>query len=189
VQLESALKSADDIIVDGRNRVRGLRVDESAGDLLANLQKVADAAGFDPPIPIRVVVEGKTRPVHPLVATEIKRIAGEALFNIARHAHARSVDVTITYGNRQLGVQIRDDGVGIEASVLARGLKENHFGLIGMRERAERIGGTLSIDSSAGKGTDVMLTLPSRLAYSQQRPGWLSRLPWRHVHESVGAHG
>jgi len=188
-QLESALKSADDIIVDGRNRVRGLRVDESAGDLLANLQKVADAAGFDPPIPIRVVVEGKTRPVHPLVATEIRRIAGEALFNIARHAHARSVDVTITYGNRQLGVQIRDDGVGIEASVLARGLKENHFGLIGMRERAERIGGTLSIDSSAGKGTDVMLTLPSRLAYSQQRPGWLSRLPWRHVHESVGAHG
>ncbi len=188
-RLESALKSADEVIVEGRNRVRDLRAGDNSGDPLANLQELADAAGFDPPIPIRIVIEGRPRQVHPLVAAEIRRIAGEALFNIARHARANSVDVAITYGDRQLGVQVRDDGVGIAPSVLAQGSKEGHFGLIGMRERAERIGGALSVDSGAGKGTDVILTLPGRLAYSERTHGWRSHLPWRYARERMDANG
>jgi signal transduction histidine kinase len=187
--LESALKRADEVIVEGRNRVRDLRAGGSSGDPLANLQELADAAGFDPPIPIRIVVEGRPRQVDPLVAAETRRIAGEALFNIARHARADSVDVAITYGERQLGVQIRDDGVGIAPSVLAQGSKDGHFGLIGMRERAERIGGALSIDSGAGKGTDVILTLPARLAYTERTHGWRSHLPWRYARERMDANG
>jgi nitrate/nitrite-specific signal transduction histidine kinase len=109
----------------------------------------------------------------------MRRIAGEALFNIARHARATSVDVTITFGVQQLGLQIRDDGVGIEEGVLALGRKQDHFGLIGMRERAERTGGTLSIDSRPGEGTDVMLTLPARVAYEPQVSTWRKRLSWR----------
>jgi signal transduction histidine kinase len=188
-QLESALKTADEVIVEGRNRVRDLRTGDTSGDPLSNLQELADAAGFAPPIPIRLVVEGTPRQVHPLVATEIRRIAGEALFNIARHAHADSVDVAITYGDRQLGVQIRDNGVGIASAVLARGRRDGHFGLIGMRERAERVGGALSIDSSAGKGTDVILTFPAPLAYAERTHGWRSRLPWRHSRERMDANG
>jgi signal transduction histidine kinase/ligand-binding sensor domain-containing protein len=188
-KLESALKSADEVIVEGRNRVRDLRAGGNSGDPLANLQELADAAGFDTPVPIRIVAEGRPRQVHPLVATEIRRIAGEALFNIARHARARAVDVAITYGERQLGVQIRDDGVGIAPSVLAQGSREGHFGLIGMRERAERIGGALSIDSGAGKGTDVILTLPARLAYAERTHGWRSHLPWRYARERMDTDG
>jgi len=187
--LESALERADEVIVEGRNRVRDLRADDNSGDPLANLRELADAAGFDPPIPIRIVVEGRPRQVHRLVAAELRRIAGQALFNIARHARANSVDVAIIYGDRQLGVQIRDDGVGIAPSVLAQGSKEGHFGLIGMRERAERIGGALSIDSGAGKGTDVILTLPARLAYAERTHGWRSRLPWRYARERMDANG
>jgi signal transduction histidine kinase len=99
------------------------------------------------------------------------------------------VDVAITYSDRQLGVQIRDDGVGIPPSVLAQGSKEGHFGLIGMRERAKRIGGALSIDSGAGKGTDVMLTLPARLAYAERTHGWHSHLPGRYARERMDANG
>jgi signal transduction histidine kinase len=187
--LESALRIADEVIVEGRNRVRDLRAGGNSDDPLANLQELADAAGFDPPIPIRIVVEGRPRRVDPLVAAETRRIAGEALFNIARHARADSVDVAITYGDRQLGLQIRDDGVGIAPSVLAQGSKEGHFGLIGMRERAERIGAALSIDSGAGKGTDVMLTLPARLAYAERIRGWRSHLPWRYARERMDANG
>jgi len=156
---------------------------------LANLQELADAAGFDPPIPIRIVVEGRPRQVHPLVTAELRRIAGEALFNIARHARANAVDVAIIYGDRQLGVEIRDDGVGIVPSVLTQGSKEGHFGLIGMRERAERMGGAFSIDSGAGKGTDVILTLPARLAYAERTHGWRSHLPWRSARERMDANG
>jgi signal transduction histidine kinase/ligand-binding sensor domain-containing protein len=187
--LESALKSADEVIVEGRNRVRDLRAGDTSGDPFANLQELADAAGFDPPIPIRIVVEGRPTPVHPLVAAEIRRIAGEALFNIARHARAKSVDVAITYGDRQLGIQIRDDGVGIAPTVLARGSKEGHFGLIGMRERADRIGGALSINSGDGKGTDVILTLSARLAYVERTHGWRSHLPRRYARERMDANG
>ena len=188
-QLESALKTADEVLVEGRNRVRDLRTGDHSGDPLANLQELADAAGFAPPLPIRIVVEGRRRQVHPLVATEMRRIAGEALFNIARHARAGSVDVAITYGDRQLRVQIRDDGVGIAASVLAQGSRAGHFGLIGMRERAERIGGAFSIDSAAGRGTDVILTLPAQLAYAERIHGWRSHWPWRHARERMDANG
>ena len=187
--LESALKIADEVIVEGRNRVRDLRVGDTSGEPLANLQELVDAAGFDPPIPIRMVVEGRPRRVHPLVAAEIRKIAGEALFNIARHACAHSVDVSVTYDERQFCVQIRDDGVGIAPSVLAHGSKEGHFGLMGMRERAERIGGALPIVSGPGKGTDVSLTLPGRLAYVERAHGWRSHLPWRYARERMDANG
>ena len=189
--LESALKRADEVMVEGRNRVRDLRAgdNDNAADLLATLQELADAAGFDPPVPIRIVVEGRPRHVDPLVAAELRRIAGEALFNIARHARATSVDVAITYGDRQLGVQIRDDGIGIAPSVLAHGSKEGHFGLIGMRERAERVGGALSVDSGAGKGTDVILTFPARLAYAERRRGWRSHIAWRYARHRMDANG
>jgi signal transduction histidine kinase len=189
--LESALKRADEVMVEGRNRVRDLRAgdNDNAADLLATLQELADAAGFDPPVPIRIVVEGRPRHVDPLVAAELRRIAGEALFNIARHARATSVDVAITYGDRQLGVQIRDDGIGIAPSVLAHGSKEGHFGLIGMRERAERVGGALSVDSGAGKGTDVILTFPARLAYAERRRGWRSLIAWRYARHRMDANG
>lgn len=174
-QLEAALQRADDIIIDGRNRVRDLR---PAGrdrdrDLQDMVQELAGSAGFDPPIPIRIVVEGRPRPVDPLVADEIRRIASEALFNVARHARAGAVDVTIGFAPQALAFQIRDDGVGIPEEVVARGHKPDHFGLVGMRERAERIGGTLSIASEAGKGCEVTLTLPARLAFTAQRErGW-----------------
>ena len=177
--LEAALKRADDVIIDGRKRVHDLRIDDKSRDLQVILRELADDAGFDPPIPIRVVVEGKPRPINALVSTEIRRIAGEALFNIARHARATSVDATITFGEQQLELQIRDDGVGIDEGVLALGHKQGHFGLIGMRERAERTGGTLSIDSRPGNGTDVMLTLPARVAYEPQIPKWRKRLSWK----------
>lgn len=173
--LESALKRADDVIVDGRNRVQGLRVGDGPADLLTVLRELVDSAEFSPVIPIRAVVEGKPRPLHPLVSAEVRRIAGEALFNVARHARANSLDVVITFGDWHLDIEIRDDGVGIPESVLRRGDKEGHYGLIGMRERAKRIGGTLTIDSRPGKGTDVMLRLPAKLAYAQGT-GWRSRL-------------
>lgn len=152
------------------------------GDLLAILRELVDSAEFDPSTAIRAVVEGKPRPLHPLVSTEIRRIAGEALLNAARHAGASSIDVAITFGDWHLDIEIRDDGTGIPESVLTRGDKEGHFGLVGMRERAKRIGGSLTIDSRPGKGTDVMLRLPARFAYATRVTGWRSRLSrgnWR----------
>lgn len=166
--LESALKRADDVIVDGRNRVRDLRTAESAGDLTAILEERGRSAGFDPPVPVHVVTEGVARTVHPLVAAEIGRIAGEALFNIARHAKARTVDMTLRFAGHQLSVGIRDDGVGLPCEIVAKGHKPGHFGLLGMRERAQRIGGALSIENHSGGGVEIIVKVPARLAYADK---------------------
>ncbi len=166
--LESALTRADDVIVDGRNRVRDLRMAESPSDLAAILEERGAAAGFDPPIPVHIVTEGLPRAVHPLVAAEIGRIAGEALFNIARHARAQTVDMSIHFTRHQLSVRICDDGVGIPHEIVAKGHKPGHFGLMGMRERAQRIGGALSVENRADGGAEVTVKIPARLAYADK---------------------
>ncbi|WP_425267053.1 ligand-binding sensor domain-containing protein [Caulobacter radicis] len=170
--MESALKRADDVIIDGRNRVRDLRSAENTGDLAAILEERANAACFDPSVLVKVSTEGVPRAAHPLVAGEIGRIAGEALFNTARHARAKSVEIMIGFTRHQLSVRIHDDGVGFPPDVIARGHKPGHFGLMGMRERTQRIGGVLSIDNRPSGGAEISLRLPARLAYVAEAPSW-----------------
>jgi signal transduction histidine kinase/ligand-binding sensor domain-containing protein len=178
-QLESALARADQIVAEGRDRVQDLRGPDDKSDLPALLKERAVTAGFDPAIGVRIVIEGRQRPVDPLVAVELARIVGEALFNVCRHANASTVEIIVRFGPRQLGVEVRDDGVGIPANVIAKGHKPGHFGLIGMRERAERIGCSFSIDSRPGMGCAVTMTMPARLAFAAHAEGrhrLLSRL-------------
>jgi signal transduction histidine kinase/ligand-binding sensor domain-containing protein len=171
-RLESALERADDVLEEGRDSVRILRARDNPGDLQQLVREMV-ASTLDPSLPVRVVVEGRPRAANPLAALEIARIGREALFNIARHAKARSVEINLSFGAKQLGLRIRDDGVGIPDEILARGQAEGHYGLPGMRERAEELGGSLSIDSTPGAGTDVSFTIPARLAYvGEERKGF-----------------
>jgi signal transduction histidine kinase len=165
-QLEAALQLANDVVAEGRKRVLDLRIAGGQGDLRVILQDLADATGFNRKNPIRIGVGGAERRIHPVVLAEIRQIAGEALFNIARHAKARSVDVAIAFSRRELAIRIHDDGVGLSEDVRAAGSKPGHFGLVGMRERAERIGGALSVESHPGYGTDVTITLPAGVAFT-----------------------
>jgi signal transduction histidine kinase len=68
-----------------------------------------------------------------------------------------------------LRIVVRDDGRGIDAQVLASGV-EGHWGLVGMRERAGRIGGQLKVRSRIGAGTEVELSVPARVAFARERP-------------------
>lgn len=176
-QLEAALAAADDVVLDARNRVRDLRGDpEGTNDLCAIIEQLVAATPFDPSIPVRIVVEGKSRPLHPLVAAEIARIVREALLNIAYHAHAPSAEVAVGFEARHLAIRVRDYGIGIPDNVLARGHKEGHFGMIGMRERAERIGGSITISSDPDDGSEITLTMPAELAFAKRIPrrrAWL----------------
>jgi signal transduction histidine kinase len=76
-----------------------------------------------------------------------------------------------------LAIRTRDDGVGIPEHVLVRGHKDGHFGMIGMRERAEKIGGGITISSSPGEGSEVTLTLPAGLAFAKRRSRRRAWLP------------
>jgi signal transduction histidine kinase len=89
------------------------------------------------------------------------RCAQEALSNVARHAEARTVHVSATFGAGEFVLQVQDDGKGFSAPERVSDLAAaGHYGLMGMQERAELIGGRLSIQSAPGSGTTVELRVP-----------------------------
>jgi signal transduction histidine kinase len=107
-------------------------------------------------IELRVDHQGVPRPYPPAAEDEVLRIASEAMTNARRHARCRTVVATCTYGPDGLSVRVRDDGSGFDPALANA---NGHFGLIGMRERAAAIGARLTVESSPGSGTEVLLVL------------------------------
>lgn len=153
-------------IQEGRDTIQDLRSpDSSSSGLVEALSRVQHEVAIQPDVRFRVKVFGQQRPLRPSAWHEIYRIAREALFNAFSHSHAKSVDLELECDSRQLRVRVRDNGRGIDLEVLQAG-RDGHWGLAGMRERANRIGGELTISSSARTGTDVQLFIPSDVAFS-----------------------
>ena len=161
---------AEQTIQEGRDAVQGLRsTTVVTNDLAAAVRCLAaglatDESNQNPPL-FNVAVEGASRDLHPILRDEVYRIAGEALRNAFRHAQARRVEVEIRYDPRRLRIRIRDDGRGIEAQVFEKEGRAGHWGLRGMRERAQEIGGKLDVWSEVNSGTEVELSIPARIAY------------------------
>jgi hypothetical protein len=122
-------------------------------------------ASDDTSATLRVIVEGTPRPLHPSVREELYGIGREALVNALRHARAKRIEVELEYARRTVRLLVRDDGVGIDPEVVRAG-RDGHFGLSGMRERAERIGGRLRLLSAAGAGTEVEVVVRGGVAFA-----------------------
>jgi signal transduction histidine kinase len=168
------------VIEEGRNAVRGLRsVSSDSLGLEHALSQVRQELTAGEQVGFRVVVEGKPRPLHPVIRDEVYRIGHEALVNAFRHAQAKNIEVEVGYVASSLRLLISDDGVGIDPQVLRSGL-DGHWGLSGMRERAEKIGARFKVRSRAALGTEVELTVPGRIAFQNQSPSfprkWFARL-------------
>ena len=89
--------------------------------------------------------------------------------NAFRHSGANNIDVQLQYAPLQLRIVVRDDGCGIDPDVLKPG-RDGHWGLSGMRERAERIGARFKVFSRAAAGTEVELSVPGHTAFQAQAP-------------------
>jgi signal transduction histidine kinase len=171
--LEKALDRADQAIVEGRDAIQNLRssttVTNELGEAMGALGQMFGAAGdgTSGSPALRVSMEGTPRALHPILRDDIYRIAREALRNAFLHAQASKIEADITYGARLLQLRIRDDGKGIDPKLLEVG-RDGHWGLRGMRERAEQIGATLDIWSEAGAGTEVDLRVPGSIAYGAE---------------------
>ena len=179
--LTRGLQLLAQVIEEGRNAVRGLRAPapqpSGADDLGQALSRIPQDLGLKEPGNFRVLVEGSPQPLHPLIRDEVYRIGREALVNAFRHSGAAEIEVEIEFAARALRVLVRDDGQGIDPEVLRAG-RDGHWGLSGMRERAERMGAQLKVWSRAGAGTEIELSVPGEIAF-QGKPaaGWLG---WVH---------
>lgn len=105
-----------------------------------------------------VTVTGDVRPLHPEVESTVLRVVQESLANVAKHAGARRVGVTLVYDEDEVILDVRDDGAGFDPDGPAA---PGSFGLRGMRQRAERLAGELRVESRPGDGTAVSLRLPA----------------------------
>ena len=168
------------VIDEGRVAVRGLRSSRTAAhdleDAFAGIRDELAEAGH---IDYRVTIEGEVRPLHPLVRDEVYRIGREALVNAFRHARARSVDLELDYAPNRLRLHVRDDGHGIDPQVASSGT-DGHWGIAGMRERAEKIGARITIRSRHGAGTEIELIVPAKVAFDRRATdagrSWIARL-------------
>jgi signal transduction histidine kinase/ligand-binding sensor domain-containing protein len=162
--MNGALDRAEQLLIDGRDRVSDLRTRDPR-PLEDALKDLAHEQPFPAETVIDVTVEGSPALVDPVVLDEIARIAGEALFNAARHALAARLEIHIAYGRTRLEIAVLDDGVGVDAERLMRAGREGHYGLIGMHERARKIGANLEVGRRKGRGTSVRLIIPAAAAY------------------------
>jgi signal transduction histidine kinase len=104
--------------------------------------------------------------LKPVVGDEVYRITGEALRNAVRHAAAQHITAEICYDERRFRVRVHDDGRGFDEQRVRRDPTAGHFGLHGMRERAEKIGGSLDVWSKPGFGTEIVVSIPAAIAYA-----------------------
>ena len=163
--LGRALDRADEVMLDARHSVRDLRSEGEKVETLAEvLTHFAEQLGQQTPLTFSLQSSGSLRLLNPAMRQEACQIGREALSNAYQHSGASKVEVFLVYRKSHFDMSIRDNGKGIPKPVLESG-RGGHWGLAGMRERAKTIGGELTISCEHGSGTEVLLSLPAKLAY------------------------
>ncbi|MEP6904162.1 MAG: triple tyrosine motif-containing protein, partial [Actinomycetota bacterium] len=179
-QLSRILELMSQVTAEGRHTLRGLRTTKNvdAGHLEQSFAAISQDFTAQKQANFRVIVEGAPRILRALTRDEVYHIGREALLNAYRHSKAKQIEIVVEYNAKNLRVRVRDDGCGIDQNVLQAG-REGHWGLIGMRERAEKIGARLKVLSRVGGGTEIELFVPQHIAFEKQssnrRFGWFSR--------------
>jgi signal transduction histidine kinase len=166
---EETLKQSDQVMLEGRELVLDLRgTAAEQNDLPTAFANFGEQIRKGGSCGFRVVVNGSVRPLHPVVFEELFKIGKEALSNAFRHSGAHSIEAELNYERSQLRLQIRDDGAGIDSTILGQGYRDGHFGLPGMRERAQKVGAHLDVWSRPGAGTEIEVRIAAGLAYASE---------------------
>jgi signal transduction histidine kinase len=158
--LDIARGMARHCLTEARRSVVDLRAPSLDGqDLAAALENSARLWTAGSGIDVSVSVSGETGALKPDTQQELLRIAQEAVVNAVKHSGAKRIQITLHAGEKQLILRISDDGRGFDAD-LALSIPGSHFGLTGMRERAERISGEMRLDGNSGEGAQVEIKAP-----------------------------
>ncbi len=161
-QLAKATRDARATLADVRQYMGALRQSTSAGlGLPTTVARLIDDLRRQTGLSVDMQELGSERALSPDLERAVVRIVGEALRNVAQHAQAKTATVTLNYGADAVVVTVADDGTGFDAEATREVAEaQGHFGLVGMRERAEAIGGALAVQSAEGTGTMVTATIP-----------------------------
>lgn len=181
----SLCKSALDAGRRALNDLRSARL--SAADLVESFSQLAKDRPRDSGTVVDVIVEGRERPLNPVPCNDVLQVGRQAITNALQHSQAKKIHVLLSYGKEQLRLRVQDNGRGMSKETLNLG-RPGHYGIAGMQERAERLGGSVSIRSRVGEGTEVNLIIPARLLYQDGPLPSGSRLTdkWRSLSQRLG---
>jgi signal transduction histidine kinase len=183
--LGRALRLCKSALDQGRRALNDLRsVPLGAGDLVKSFSQLSGEFAAGSGTRVDVVVEGREHPLNALAGNDVVQVGRQAITNALQHAHAREIQVLLSYGQQILQLRIQDDGCGVTEEKLNL-RRSGHYGIAGMRERAERLGGRISIRSLVGEGTEVSLSVPAHLVYEDGEPPSGSRVADR-WHSVIG---
>jgi signal transduction histidine kinase/ligand-binding sensor domain-containing protein len=190
--LEETLRQSDQVMLEGRELVLDLRATASEPtDLPTAFADFGEEMRKGSSCDFKVVVNGAVCSLHPVVFEELFKIGKEALSNAFRHSGAHSIETELNYERNELRVRIRDDGTGIDTTILRQGHRDGHFGMPGMRERAYKVGAHLDVWSRGGAGTEVEVRIAAGIAYTS-RPNrfwlWKRRRLWHRTNQDGAAH-
>ena len=159
--LERASSLARHSLGEARRSVHNLApVELTAAGLPEALKKTVAEWGERTGVRAEFTVTGTAEPLHEEVSATLLRIAQEALSNAARHARANRLGLTLSFMGDEVSLDIRDDGTGFDPAAVPARTRTGGFGLAGMRARAERIAGALTVESEPGHGTAVSARVP-----------------------------
>jgi signal transduction histidine kinase/ligand-binding sensor domain-containing protein len=163
--LDKVLSYAERLVEHARDEVLALRQAPPCEELVAELRGALAKAVPEAEHLLDFAVTGPERELRNDTAVEILYVLREAVVNSARHAHATSITVRLRFGPDALAGAVADDGIGIDPAIAAAG-RPGHWGLVGMRERIGRVGGTLTIATNGGAGAVVSFSIPAHAAYA-----------------------
>lgn len=162
-QLAKAARDARATLADVRQYMSALRQADGGGalNLPVTMARLVDDLRRQSGLAVEMEEVGTERDLAPTVQRAVLRIVGEALRNVSQHAHAVHSKLTLRYEPTEVVVTIEDDGDGFAMDeALDNAEATGHFGMVGMRERAEGVGGALVIRSEPGRGTIVRASIP-----------------------------
>jgi signal transduction histidine kinase len=117
-------------------------------------------------IPIVCELTGKPFVLNQFTTHELMMMAREAVYNAVLHGKPERIEIRVSFTKRDLTLEVRDDGVGFDLSDISS-QEGRHYGLVGMRERVQSVGGRFRLESTMGKGTDVKIQIPRRISAAQ----------------------
>src|SRR6185437_14659301 len=124
--------------------------------------QIASGAGIN----IEMETSGETYPLSEIAEENLLRVGQEAMTNVVKHSGAKQAKIKLEFTPQKVILQITDNGKGFVPQTCA-GPRDGHFGLLGMTERAERLGGQIAITSEAGNGTVIRVEIPAIPANQQ----------------------
>ena len=181
VQMRRAMEQLSEwlarAIQEGRAALNSLRTSTTErNDLVEALQRATENGFVPESMTVMFSVVGDPREMHPIVRDEVYRIGYEAIRNACLHSSATQLAIELRY-SQELTLRVSDNGIGIDPAITDIG-KDGHFGLQGMRERADRVGGKLTLVTSTS-GTEIKLVVPGGTIFrtsSSLRQALLARM-------------